>query len=1242
MDVSVTSEWPRDREEAASATETPATVQEPQFKETGPGSTSERAEHPAAHPDGELHTDEVVPAEKHTTDKTNQSHTVYGSLAPREQHIPCCCCSHATAYAPASCAALGLFTILFLLLILIVLPMDIETNFDSFLISDVESSMRQAAFDFARAGRSTGSSRRLQQASSAVAYSTKDLYVAYELKAGGSSSAGILGTKTISQIRQFERKFRTSPELINFCNKVALQYQGLCNPGLSITDYIMPTLNITHPAIVPESLTLDSRGFEAVPIPTAFLIAERQEVSKVILPIGFDPLVDFRTNVVRSAFRFKFEVGTASDTISSRTKRKNEVGDMWQAFFNDVVIPTFSKDDSLESLKETMYVWVDGTGFKDFEVRRAVVSDIPLAIGSACFIYVYMLVHTRSLLLAFFGPVLAVLSVPLTFIVCGVLFETTTVSFANFLAVFLAVGFGADVIFVYTDAWADSITYTESTANRLAWTYRRALKASLATTATTALSFLCNLASVIRALRQFGFFMGLCVLITWLTMTLVYVPLCVVDDKYFSKVRLQLKARTHDEVPLKNRIFGAWTNFLYNFRWLVLVVTVLMLGGFVAGTILNVKMSTGIADIFPENHNQNRGVRVMEDFDDSSSTFSSFFKPPPREVKVCREDDFILPTESCGMYWCDSTPAANPPAAWTGNGTCSCNRKLIANGCAFSTEATAKIRLVGVQALSAQQISGSVAAHMLAADPDGKWQFKDDEAKDNLGSLQKTLPRLILQYWETGVTDIQNLMEISATFQRQSSSYCGFEDVCYCAGDLQCTVKADSGQTKVQLSVEGTSLSTSRRLQAQEPQTFMESSMQGMVETHHGRSLAAVVPGMITTSVPVAKRMKVRAVFGLIAETNIKLLGERLPEDTWSFDPRFDLSDPWAQRALYFFCADIPKDLKIVMMWCFFQDFRNYAREHSGRFPVKAVDWPAASQLYVDTSTSATRGTRYIWLENGIIKAVYNSFELGARKYDLTVKLVALKEAWDNYMEKWALGAPVTAGNLDAFHTSEVWVRVESYQALLSSIAISMLILCLLAFICMMLFTKSVILSLVVVLCTLAVIITLAFFTTTVMKWELGLIEVIASIYFIGYALDYSLHIVYKYASNEAMTHEEAPANMKHQGASNRVRRTTFAMKTMGTATLGSAITTAGSSLFLVFCTLTIFVKLGAMCFIVTFASILFAMIPLGSGLTIFGPRNPGKCRMLEPFMPDLSECRRAYGFSSDKSDADALLAGQG
>lgn len=52
----------------------------------------------------------------------------------------------------------------------------------------------------------------------------------------------------------------------------------------------------------------------------------------------------------------------------------------------------------------------------------------------------------------------------------------------------------------------------------------------MATSVTTALSFFANLASVLKPLREFGFFMGLCVIVVWLLLSLVYVPLCMVDE----------------------------------------------------------------------------------------------------------------------------------------------------------------------------------------------------------------------------------------------------------------------------------------------------------------------------------------------------------------------------------------------------------------------------------------------------------------------------------------------------------------------------------------------------------------------------------------------------------------------------------------------------------------------------------------------------------------------------------------
>eukprot|EP00913_Durusdinium_trenchii_P006822 g6413.t1 len=64
-----------------------------------------------------------------------------------------------------------------------------------------------------------------------------------------------------------------------------------------------------------------------------------------------------------------------------------------------------------------------------------------------------------------------------------------------------------------------------------------------------------------------------------------------------------------------------------------------------------------------------------------------------------------------------------------------------------------------------------------------------------------------------------------------------------------------------------------------------------------------------------------------------------------------------------------------------------------------------------------------------------------------------------------------------------------------------------------------------------------------------------------------------------------------------REARTRVAVLHVGGATLSSALSTAGSSAFLLFCTLTIFVKLGAVVVAVTVLSIVAAIVTLPAAL---------------------------------------------
>eukprot|EP00424_Heterocapsa_rotundata_P001677 CAMPEP_0168690550 /NCGR_PEP_ID=MMETSP0503-20121227/32217_1 /TAXON_ID=89963 /ORGANISM="Heterocapsa rotundata, Strain SCCAP K-0483" /LENGTH=176 /DNA_ID=CAMNT_0008735929 /DNA_START=47 /DNA_END=574 /DNA_ORIENTATION=+ len=165
-----------------------------------------------------------------------------------------------------------------------------------------------------------------------------------------------------------------------------------------------------------------------------------------------------------------------------------------------------------------------------------------------------------------------------------------------------------------------------------------------------------------------------------------------------------------------------------------------------------------------------------------------------------------------------------------------------------------------------------------------------------------------------------------------------------------------------------------------------------------------------------------------------------------------------------------------------------------------------------------------------------------------------------------------------------------------------------LAFMGMLVFTRDLCLALFVVLSTCLVIASLAFFIVVVKGWAIGPIEVIALIVFSGYAVTYSLHVAHRYGGKhadeedisdldmflpEGELHDADPARLI------RLKRVHFAFRTIGAAACGSAATTAGCSVFLLFCMLTIFQKLGGVVLAVTFMSIMTALGPLPAALLV-------------------------------------------
>jgi len=140
-----------------------------------------------------------------------------------------------------------------------------------------------------------------------------------------------------------------------------------------------------------------------------------------------------------------------------------------------------------------------------------------------------------------------------------------------------------------------------------------------------------------------------------------------------------------------------------------------------------------------------------------------------------------------------------------------------------------------------------------------------------------------------------------------------------------------------------------------------------------------------------------------------------------------------------------------------------------------------------------------------------------------------------------------------------------------------------------------------------------------IMGWAMGPIEVIALVAFVGYAVTYTLHVAqqYCYANPQSRNRDTSNPGDAAKSSSTWMReaRVRLAVWKIGGAALGSAATTLGASVFLLFCTMRIFTKLGIVVCAVTILSVVFALAVFPALLMVAGPTSPPPAQMLKEFL---------------------------
>lgn len=143
------------------------------------------------------------------------------------------------------------------------------------------------------------------------------------------------------------------------------------------------------------------------------------------------------------------------------------------------------------------------------EALSIMTADLTLALIAVAFVGLFMLVHTRSPLVAIGGLLQILLSFPCALYLYAVWFQIELFGALHVLSIFLCLSIGADDIFLIADAFAQFGTF-ENLEERLLLSFGRALRTMTLTTVTTSIALLLVSLSAVPAIRFFGVFTGRC------------------------------------------------------------------------------------------------------------------------------------------------------------------------------------------------------------------------------------------------------------------------------------------------------------------------------------------------------------------------------------------------------------------------------------------------------------------------------------------------------------------------------------------------------------------------------------------------------------------------------------------------------------------------------------------------------------------------------------------------------------
>jgi len=105
------------------------------------------------------------------------------------------------------------------------------------------------------------------------------------------------------------------------------------------------------------------------------------------------------------------------------------------------------------------------------------------------------------------------------------------------IGVYIVLGIAADDIFVFVDAWRQSLTvapevFGKDKHKRMAYAFRRGVRAMAVTSSTTSVAFFANIFSPLMEIKAFGIFSGIIIPINYFMVVMLFPPAVIIYEKF--------------------------------------------------------------------------------------------------------------------------------------------------------------------------------------------------------------------------------------------------------------------------------------------------------------------------------------------------------------------------------------------------------------------------------------------------------------------------------------------------------------------------------------------------------------------------------------------------------------------------------------------------------------------------------------------------------------------------------------